>query len=78
MNRQATKKDARKNNGGKREGAGRPPMSPDDRSFKPTRSIRCTLNGWEWLQSQAKRDGCTSIGAWADAKAAGELKATNK
>ena len=30
-------------------------------------SVRCTDEGWEWLQSQAFGKGHTSVGKWADA-----------
>jgi hypothetical protein len=50
--------------GGAREGSGRKPMTAP-----PTgRGIRCTDQGWEWLQAQALAKGHTSVGKWADAK----------
>jgi hypothetical protein len=29
--------------------------------------VRCTEEGWAWLQSQAAGKGHTSVGKWADA-----------
>jgi hypothetical protein len=48
--------------GGKREGAGAPSKAPTS-----THPVRCTDEGWEWLQSQALGKGHTSVGKWADA-----------
>ena len=52
-----------KNRGGKREGAGRKPSAPT-----ATHPVRCTDDGWKWLQAQAFSKGHTSVGKWADAK----------
>lgn len=49
--------------GGSREGAGRKASAPT-----ATHPVRCTHEGWEWLQSQALGKGHTSVGKWADAK----------
>lgn len=51
-----------KSRGGKREGAGRKASAPT-----ATHPVRCTDEGWEWLQSQAAAKGHTSVGKWADA-----------
>lgn len=48
--------------GGKREGAGRK-TGP----ATATHPVRCTDEGWDWLQSQATAKGHTSVGKWADA-----------
>jgi hypothetical protein len=48
--------------GGKRENAGRKASAPT-----ATHPVRCTDEGWEWLQSQAFGKGHTSVGKWADA-----------
>ena len=48
--------------GGSREGAGRKACTPT-----ATHPVRCTDDGWEWLQSQALGKGHTSVGKWADA-----------
>lgn len=32
------------------------------------RAIRCTDEGWQWLNDQATGKGHTSVGKWADAK----------
>jgi hypothetical protein len=48
--------------GGKREGAGAKPKTPTG-----THPVRCTDEGWEWLQSQASAKGHSSVGKWADA-----------
>ena len=53
-----------KSHGGKRKGAGRKPLDE-----APTvRGIRCTDDGWEWLNGQATAKGHSSVGKWADAK----------
>lgn len=49
--------------GGSREGAGRKAGAPT-----ATHPVRCTDEGWAWLQSQASRKGHSSVGKWADAK----------
>lgn len=49
--------------GGSREGAGR-----KSGPVTATHPVRCTDEGWEWLQSQAASKGHTSVGKWADAK----------
>lgn len=49
--------------GGKREGAGAPSKTPTS-----THPVRCTDEGWEWLQSQATGKGHSSVGKWADSK----------
>lgn len=51
------------NRGGAREGAGRKPGLPTS-----THPVRCTDDGWEWLQLQAAAKGHGSVGKWADAK----------
>lgn len=51
------------NRGGSRKGAGAPPKTPTG-----THPVRCTAEGWEWLQSQALGKGHTSVGKWADSK----------
>lgn len=48
--------------GGSREGAGR-----KSGPATATHPVRCTDEGWEWLQSQALGKGHTSVGKWADA-----------
>lgn len=48
--------------GGSREGAGRKACTPT-----ATHPVRCTDDGWKWLQSQALGKGHTSVGKWADA-----------
>ncbi len=48
--------------GGIREGAGRKPGLPTS-----THPVRCTDDGWAWLQSQASGKGHGSVGKWADA-----------
>lgn len=48
--------------GGSREGAGR-----KSGPATATHPVRCTDEGWEWLQSQATAKGHTSVGKWADA-----------
>lgn len=48
--------------GGKRQGAGAPLKTPTS-----THPVRCTDEGWEWLQLQALSKGHTSVGKWADA-----------
>jgi hypothetical protein len=50
--------------GGARDGAGRKPLD----SPPTVRGVRCTDEGWEWLQAQALGKGHTSVGKWADAK----------
>lgn len=49
--------------GGKRKGAGRKPGLPTS-----THPVRCTDEGWTWLQSQAVSKGHGSVGKWADSK----------
>jgi hypothetical protein len=49
--------------GGKRTGSGRKPLD----SPPTVRGVRCTDEGWDWLQSQATAKGHTSVGKWADA-----------
>jgi len=49
--------------GGKRENAGRKASAPT-----ATHPVRCTDEGWNWLQSQASGKGHTSVGKWADSK----------
>lgn len=49
--------------GGSREGAGR-----KSGPATATHPVRCTDEGWKWLQSQATGKGHTSVGKWADAK----------
>lgn len=56
--------------GGSREGAGR-----KSGPATATHPVRCTEDGWEWLQSQASAKGHTSVGKWADSKG---RKATTK
>lgn len=51
-----------KSHGGSRDGAGRKPGLPTS-----THPVRCTDDGWEWLQMQAAAKGHTSVGKWADA-----------
>ena len=47
-----------KSHGGKRKGAGRKPLDE-----APTvRGIRCTDDGWEWLNGQATAKGHSSVG----------------
>lgn len=53
-----------KTRGGKRVGAGRKPLD----SPPAVRGIRCTDEGWTWLQGQATAKGHTSVGKWADSK----------
>lgn len=48
--------------GGKRKGAGRKPLE----KAPAVRGVRCTDDGWEWLQSQATGKGHGSVGKWAD------------
>ena len=50
------------NRGGQREGAGR-----KSGPATATHPVRCTDEGWTWLQSQALGKGHTSVGKWADA-----------
>ena len=53
-----------KSHGGKRKGSGRKPLDE-----APTvRGIRCTDEGWDWLNGQASSKGHSSVGKWADAK----------
>jgi hypothetical protein len=47
--------------GGAREGAGRKASAPT-----ATHPVRCTDEGWTWLQSKASGKGHTSVGKWAD------------
>jgi len=49
--------------GGSRKGAGRKASAPT-----ATHPVRCTGEGWTWLQSQALGKGHTSVGKWADSK----------
>lgn len=55
--------------GGKRAGAGRKSCPAT-----ATHPVRCTDEGWEWLQSQALGKGHTSVGKWADAAGRNELR----
>lgn len=53
--------------GGKRPGSGRRrKTAPEKAATKPTHSVRCTDDGWQWLKEQAERAGYASVGAWAD------------
>ncbi len=61
------------NHGGKRKGAGRPPAPPTK-----THGVRCTDDGWKWLNGKAQKDGHTSVGKWADAKAKKKTPTTRK
>jgi len=47
--------------GGSRKGAGR-----KSGPATTTHPVRCTDEGWEWLQSQASAKGHSSVGKWAD------------
>lgn len=49
--------------GGSRKGAGR-----KSGPATATHPVRCTDEGWEWLQSQALSKGHSSVGKWADSK----------
>lgn len=49
--------------GGSRKGAGR-----KSGPATTTHPVRCTDEGWEWLQSQASAKGHSSVGKWADSK----------
>jgi hypothetical protein len=51
------------NRGGAREGAGRKASAST-----ATHPVRCTDEGWEWLQAQAVSKGHSSVGKWADSK----------
>lgn len=50
-------------NGGPRKGAGRKPGPPTI-----TPAIRCTPDGWQWLNEQAAEKGHPSVGSWATAQ----------
>lgn len=54
-----------KSHGGKRKGAGRKPAPVPGK----TRNIYCTDPGWKWLNDEAKSEGHSSVGKWADAEA---------
>lgn len=55
--------------GGARKNAGR--KKSTTAPAKNQHAIRCTEEGWAWLQSQAKAAGVTSVGKWADARSKG-------